>query len=69
MDEIDVKVIIGLADNDMNLSKVASNMFCHRNTALYHVKKIQTATGLDPLKFYDLCKLVQMVKEERKTDG
>ena len=69
MDKIETKVILALADSDMNLSKVARDMFCHRNTALYHVKKIQTETGLDPMKFYDLCKLVQMVKKERKTDG
>ena len=68
MDKIEMKVILALADSDMNLSKVARDMFCHRNTALYHVKKIQTATGLDPMKFYDLCKLVRMVKKERKTD-
>lgn len=68
MDEMDMKVILALADNDMNLSEVAREMFCHRNTAFYHVKKIQTATGLDPMKFYDLCKLVRMVKKERKTD-
>lgn len=69
MNEMDVKVIIGIADNDMNLSQAACKMFCHRNTILYHVKRIQTATGLNPLNFYDLCKLVQMVKEERRNDG
>ena len=64
MNEMDIKVILALANSDLNISKAAVEVFCHMNTIRYHVKKIRAATGLDPLRFYDLCKLVQMIRKE-----
>ena len=66
MDELDVKIILALADNRMNISKVSRVMFMHRNSVVYHIEKIKQLTGLDPTEFYDLCKLVQMVGERRE---
>ena len=63
MDERDVQIILAMAENDMYVSKVAEAMFMHYNTVVYHIHKIQKITGLDPRRFYDLCKLVQMVGE------
>ena len=62
MDERDVKIILALADNRMNVSSVAVALFMHRNTVVYHIEKIKRITGLDPTDFHDLCKLVQMVR-------
>lgn len=59
MDERDVEVILALADNNMNETKTARDLFMHRNTVVYHIRKVKRLTGLDPMKFHDLCKLVQ----------
>ena len=68
MDERDVKIILALADNNMNESETARVLFMHRNTVIYHLGKVKRLTGLDPMNFYDLCKLVQLVGE-RRTDN
>lgn len=63
MDERDVKIILAMADNDMNILQTANSVFMHRNTVVYHITKIYKATGLDATKFYDLCELLKMVKK------
>ena len=60
MDELDIKVILGLADNRMRISETARVLYVHRNTVIYHIDRIKRLTGLDPLNFYDLYALVQM---------
>ena len=61
MDELDVQVVLALADNRMNVSEAARVLYMHRNGVSYRIKKIRRITGLDPLNFYDLYKLVEMV--------
>ena len=63
MDERDAEIILALADHKMNISEVARVGYMHRNTVIYHIGRIKKITGLDPTEFYDLCKLVEMVKE------
>lgn len=63
MDELDVEIVLALADHNMNESSVSRALFMHRNTVIYHIGKVKKKTGLDPAKFYDLCKLVQMINE------
>lgn len=60
--KVDSDIIIALADNNMNVSDTARALFMHRNTVVYHIAKIKKMTGLDPANFYDLHKLVDMVK-------
>ena len=67
--DLDMDVIMTLADNNLAVSATARKLFMHRNTAVYHVQKIKKATGLDPLNFYDMIKLVEMVKARRTEDG
>jgi sugar diacid utilization regulator len=62
LDDFDIKVIETLAECDMNVCKVASKLFCHRNTIGYHIDRIKAATGLNAKVFYDLCKLLKMTK-------
>ena len=69
MNEMDVLVILGLAEHDMNLSKAAKLLFVHRNTMVYHINRVKRITGLNPMKFYDLCKLVKMAKEMGTEDN
>lgn len=59
------KIILYLADNKMNVSAVARQLYMHRNTVDYHIRRIKQITGKDPLNFYDLYILVLLVKEER----
>lgn len=68
MDERDVEIILALAENNMNETKTARILFMHRNTVVYHIGKVKRTTGLDPMNFYDLHKLVQMAGG-RRSDG
>ena len=58
-------IIKAFADNDMNVSETARNLFCHRNSVTYHLEKIYEDTGLDPRNFYDLVTLLSMIGEEK----
>lgn len=53
--------IRSLADHNMNVAATARALKYHRNTMVYHIKKIKDATGLDPLKFSDLTCLVNEI--------
>lgn len=66
MTKIDIEVIQALADCDMNASSAARKMYVHLNTVAYHITKIQKETGLNPRKFRDLVKLLEMVDEARE---
>ena len=69
MEELDAKIILSLAENRINASEVARRLFMHRNTVTYHTDKVKRTTGLDPLDFYDLHELVNMIKGEEKMGG
>lgn len=57
------EVIVSLANNNLNARAVARSMFVHYQTVYYNVKMIQRNTGLNPLDFYDLCKLLPEAQE------
>lgn len=61
-------IILGMAENNMNMNAVAREQYFHRNAALYHINKIKEITGLDPRNFYDLVELVDIVRGG-DTDG
>mgnify|MGYP003466097130 CR=1 FL=1 len=63
LDERDAKIILGLADSQMNVSEVGRQLFMHRNTIVYHIDKIRKVTGLNPLNFYDLFKLTYVARQ------
>ena len=65
MDERDVEIILALADNNMNESETSRALYMHRNTVIYRLRKVKRLTGLDPMNFHDLCKLVQMIQDRR----
>lgn len=60
---IDLEVIRALADSSMNIAETARKIYSHRSTVEYHIARIQRITGLDPLNFYDLIKLLELAKE------
>lgn len=63
MTEFEQDIIKALADSDMSINKAAEQLYFHRNSLVYHIKKIKAKTGLDPNNFYDLCKLLKMTQQ------
>ena len=54
------EIIKTLADCDMNVLKTARVMHYHRSTIAYHLRSIKKKTGMDPLNFYDLVRLLDI---------
>lgn len=55
------KVIVGLAQNGLNRNRAAHELHYHFNSISYIVGRIRAKTGLDPLNFFDMIKLVEIV--------
>ena len=54
------------ADNNMDVSKTARQLYLHRNTMVYRLERIKIQTGLNPYKFHELVKLLELYgKEDR----
>ena len=53
-------IVLGLADSGMKVCETARKLYMNHSTVLYHLKFIKAITGLNPLNFYDLNKLVAM---------
>lgn len=64
MTEQQIKIIKALADCNMNVQQTAKSINYHRNTIIYHLQKIKNETGLNPMNFYDLVKLINLEKQE-----
>ena len=57
-------VISALVFSSMNIAEAARKLDCHRNTVCWHISKIQEATKLDPLDFFDLHDLFNAMEDE-----
>lgn len=66
LDYRDVEILHGLADCDMNIAKTSRELFMSRSNLVYHLEKIKEKTGFDPLRFWDLMKLVNACRHLRK---
>lgn len=62
-------IIESMADFNLNTTDVANHLMYHRNSILYHLNKIKQFSGLDPRKFYDLVKLLELIKEETSNEN
>ena len=60
---LDVKTLQALADCNMNVSKTAEKLFYHRNTVVFRLNRIRSKTGLNPLVFRDLVKLMEAAEK------
>ena len=60
---LDKEIILAFAKYDMKAYRVSKKIYVCRGTVTYHCKKIKEKTNLDPRKFYDLCKLLEIVNE------
>ena len=61
MTDKDKEVILALANFNMDVAKTSRGIYAHYNTIRYHVRRIKEETGLNPMNFYDLHKLVEIV--------
>lgn len=58
------ETVMMIADCNMILGTAAKKLYIHRNTLDYRCETIKKFFGLDPRNFYDLQKLVVMVKQD-----
>lgn len=63
--EQDRQIIRELAEQDMNVSSVARELRLSPETVRWNVGRIARVTGLDPRRFYDLCELLDLLREGR----
>lgn len=68
LDERDYKIIQVMADNNLNVSMTAEELYMHRNTVIYHIEKIKRITGLDARNFFDLHSLLNQLIRQIVTD-
>lgn len=62
---VDVEIVESLARNGMRIQRVADDVHYGPKTIRYHLGRVHRLTGLNPRDFYDLWKIIQMLKEER----
>lgn len=61
MDDFDKKILISIEKNRMMIGKAARELFCHRNTVAYRLRKIKKETGIDPLEVRGLVALLDRI--------
>ena len=63
MNKENARIILAMANNNMNVCEVARQLFMNRNTVIYRLNKVKIQTGLNARQFYDLIELVKIAKE------
>lgn len=63
MTKLQAEVILALADNGLVKSRAAKALYRSLTGIIYHIQNIHEKTGLDPLDFWDMQKLVPMAQE------
>lgn len=56
------QIILAMADCSLHASDVAKKLYMDRSSVTYHISQIEQKTQLDPRNFWDMVKLVEMVK-------
>ncbi len=64
MSELDMDIILGLAAHGMKVKPTAKALGKHWNSVYYRIGRIHDTTRLNPLDFYDLQELLEIVKED-----
>lgn len=62
IDERDKHLVLAYAENDMNLTATSRAFYMGVSTIRYRLHIVRQQTGLNPQRFYDLVKLVEMCK-------
>lgn len=58
MTQLEAKIILLLAENNLDVSPISRILFMHRNSVMYHIRMIRKKTGKNPQDFYDMCELL-----------
>ena len=58
------ETILAMADNDMRVYRAAKALYLHHSSLYGCFDRIKRETKLDPRKFCDLVKLVEMVRSD-----
>ena len=61
---VNIDVLLAYAENDMLMTKTAEAIYRSVYTVNWHLEQIHKLTGLNPKKFYDLVKLVDIYGKE-----
>lgn len=64
-DEWTKEVVIAFAQNNMSQAKTAKELLVDHSAIHYQLKKAKKMYGLDPKKFFDLCKILIQIEKER----
>ena len=57
------KIVLLYAKHSMDACATGKEMFMADGTIHYHLRIVKKKTGLDPKRFYDLCRLVGMAAQ------
>ena len=69
--EVQEQIIVTMCDNGLNMSKTGRALYMTASNVNVHCNKIKRKTGLDPRDFWEMQKLLELMKgktNERKTD-
>lgn len=66
MTPVDKGVVMSYAEADMKPGIAVARYHMSHNGVYYHLLSVKAKTGLDPKRFFDLCKLVEMISAERE---
>ena len=66
IDRMDRESILTLADCNMRVAAMAKKFGMSRKSMYYRLERVEEHTGLNPQNFYELRKLVDMVKEAQR---
>lgn len=61
--DLDRKIVKEFAKNDMKIRRTADALHFHSNSIDYHLRKVESVTGLNPKNFYDLNKLLYEMED------
>ena len=64
LSDMDIECVLAYAEHDMRVKAAAEKMHYHGNTIRYHLAAVEEKTGYDPRKFYELVRIVGMIKGE-----
>ena len=69
LSEIEEQIILAMYDCGMHVQSVADKLHYAIGTIYYHIRKIHSITGLNPMGYFELCELVKMVKKTGGNNG
>lgn len=64
--DIEKETLLLLADNSLNVSRVADETYYSRKAIYERVRNIRAKTGINPLDFWGLHRLLSMVENEKE---